>query len=329
VRAKQVIFIVSQDAKTIDAIEKPFEGSPTAFLRAENPRRAASQAKLAAPDVVILDDSLEGADWYDIYRRLSEELSFTFIPILVLLEAAKAEEAVGKMEAGLIDILIKPVNAHELKARLKAMLQVKAVHDQLDGERVELQQKLDEERRLRQELSAVNEELKRLSTTDGLTGLANYRYMRNWLSTEFEIATRYNLPLSAMMLDLDNFKSVNDRFGHPFGDFVLKGVAAIIIERSRKADFSARYGGEEFLIILPNTDGDAGANLAHRIHSGIERHVFDDGHCQVQITASLGISTHPSPNVKAAEDLIDLADRALYAAKAKGRNRVVSWREIE
>jgi len=233
------------------------------------------------------------------------------------------------MESGLIDALVKPVHVPELRARLRAMYQVKVTHDQMDTERLALQQKLDEERRLREQLSSINEELKRLSTTDGLTGLANYRYMRNWLSTEYEIATRYKLPLSAIMLDLDNFKEVNDRCGHPFGDFVLKSVAHIVQGKSRRADFTARYGGDEFLVILPNTDGTAAANLAQRIHSALEKHTFDDEHHHANVTASFGIASYPSDGASSPESLIDLADRALYAAKSKGRNRIISWREIQ
>jgi diguanylate cyclase (GGDEF)-like protein len=326
---KRVVFVVCRDEQTASAVEGAFAEGQIVVLRAENPLRAASQAKLASPDLVVLDDDLGEADWFDVYARLREELSFTFIPILVLLGAQRVDEAVARMEAGLIDILVKPLKAAELRARLKAMLQVKEIHDQLDEERALLQRRLDDERRLREQLTAINEELKRLSTTDGLTGLANYRYMRNWLGTEFEIATRYKLPLSAIMLDIDNFKAVNDAFGHPFGDFVLKGVAEIIRAQSRRADFVARYGGEEFAVVLPNTNGPSAMNLAKRIHTAINHRVFDDGHHKAQITASLGISSHPSDEAKTAEDLIDLADRALYAAKAKGRNRIVSWQDVK
>jgi len=325
---KPVVFVISQDPQTIAAIEAPFAGGNMVFAKAENVNRVPSQAKLLSPDVVILDDVFDGTDWFTIYERLMSELSFTFVPILLLLDPGRVDDAVAKMQAGLVDILVKPPKPAELRARLKAMLQVKGIHDQMDEERIVLQRKLEDERRLREQLTAINEELKRLSTTDGLTGLANYRYMRNWLTTEFEIATRYALPLSAIMLDIDNFKAVNDEHGHPFGDFVLKGIADIIRGQARRADFAARYGGEEFAIVLPNTDGQAGINLARRIHNAINKHTFDDGAHQCHITTSIGISNHPADGVRTSEDLIDLADRALYAAKAKGRNRIVSWHEM-
>ena len=326
---KPVVFVITSDKSALDILERAVRGTGMLVVAGEKADRAAAEAKLASPDLVVLDDAVEGPDWLELYGRLREELSFTFIPILVLLSAETAEESIEKMAAGLVDVLVKPLNLYELRARLSAMLQIKNIHDQLDTERIELQKKLEEERKLREQLTSINEELKRLSTTDGLTGVANYRYMTNWLSTEFEIASRYKMPLSAIMIDLDNFKEINDRCGHPFGDFVLKQVAQIITGKSRRADFTARYGGDEFLVVLPNTGGEAAANLARRIHRAIEKHVFDDGQRRAEITASLGISTYPSDGVASSQALIDLADRSLYQAKASGRNRITSWSEIE
>ena len=326
---KPIAFLISADEKTINVAKTAAQSANMALLLSQSAERAVGQAKLANPDIVILDDSVQGADWFDVYRSLSEELSFTFIPVLVVLDADKAEDAVSRMETGLVDILVRPLTVPSLRSRLKAMQQVKEIHDQMDTERLELQKKLEEERKLREQLTSINEELKKLSTTDGLTGLANYRYMTNWLATEFEIAMRYKLPLSAVMIDIDNFKQLNDRHGHPFGDFVLKGVSAIILDKSRKADFAARYGGDEFMVVLPNTPGTPAANLAKRIHKAIEGHLFDDGQHNARVTASLGISTFPCDAVTSSQALIDLADRSLYAAKSRGRNRIVDWSEVD
>lgn len=326
---KPVLFLISADAGALSVVEGLAASMGLELVHSDRTRAAVAQAKSAEPDCIILDENIAGADWKELYHSLVAELSYTFVPILVVVDAERAEDAIDSIETGLVDVLVKPPTALSLKPRVKAMLQIKQMHDELDEERAVLQQKLDEERKLREKLAGLNEELKKLSTTDSLTGLANQRYLSDWLKTEYEVVSRYAMPLAAIMMDLDNFKKVNDEHGHLFGDFVLKGIADIIREQSRRADVAARYGGEEFAVILPNTDGYAAANLANRIHEAVRTHTFDDGEHSVKITASFGISTFPSEEVTSARALIEMADRALYAAKDRGRDCVVSWSELD
>jgi len=324
---KRLVMLISREDETVRAVEEPFQGPGVEFVEVRDPARAAQEAKVADPDLIVLDDEVGPGRWSDVYSQLIDELS-SFVPILVLVDAERVSEALDEMESGLVDLLVKPIRGPLLRARFNAMLRVKEIHDQLSEERSELQEKLDQERRLREQLAEINEELKKLSTTDSLTDLANRRYLMNWLSTEFEISSRYGMPISAIMIDLDNFKNVNDRHGHPFGDFVLKSIADIIRDESRRADFTARYGGEEFLVVLPNTDGPAAANLAHRIHLAISKRTFREEDEEARVTASVGISSFPGDGVQSPDDLIELADRALYAAKSRGRDMVLSWSEI-
>ena len=160
-------------------------------------------------------------------------------------------------------------------------------------------------------------EYEQLSVTDPLTGLLNRRYLEERLAEEITRSKRHRFSMSLMMLDVDNFKSYNDSFGHPAGDSALKTVADILKETLRGADVAARYGGEEFAILLPQTSTDEAAQIAERIRKRIERTEFP----KRQVTVSIGIAGC-SNEIDTPKDLISAADVALYAAKNHGRNNV-------
>lgn len=162
-------------------------------------------------------------------------------------------------------------------------------------------------------------ELRRLSTTDGLTGLYNRRFLDDTLQKELARARRYTRPLSILMIDVDHFKKFNDRHGHEMGDRVLKAVTTAMQTTLRQQDFACRYGGEEFLGILPDT-GSAGAfDAAERVRLAIAALSIDG----LSVTASLGCASFPEIAVEAAEALVEKADAALYEAKRQGRNRSI------
>ena len=159
--------------------------------------------------------------------------------------------------------------------------------------------------------------------TDHLTGLRNFRYFTDQLNHEVLRSDQYGEPLSLVMLDIDHFKSFNDRHGHEAGNAVLRRVGEIILETLRDVDVGARYGGEEFAVILPSTPKRGALAAAERLRAGIGASEFPFAEHQSpgHITASLGIATYPAEGRNAAE-FIEQCDRALYAAKAEGRDRV-------
>jgi diguanylate cyclase (GGDEF)-like protein len=175
-------------------------------------------------------------------------------------------------------------------------------------------------------LALVNVELhhqvQRQAVTDELTGLVNHGRFQELLSTEIEQVRRYGHSVGLIMLDLDNFKSVNDTYGHPQGDVVLQQVARVLRESSRDADAPARYGGEEMALILPHTDLDGAYAIAQRVRSAIEQlripRLDDQGF--LKITASLGVSASSDGSK---DSLVAAADTALYEAKRQGKNRTV------
>ena len=174
------------------------------------------------------------------------------------------------------------------------------------------------------ELQRVNEELLRLSTTDALTGLYNRRYLMDTMAAEFARAKRYWSSLSIMMLDVDHFKQINDRYGHQVGDQVLEHLAGLLRERTRGSDIAARYGGEELTVLLPQTGLTQARSVAETLRAIVaSRPLVTAAGEQIAVTVSIGIACFPDTPVDHVERLLHYADSALYQAKESGRNRVV------
>jgi diguanylate cyclase (GGDEF)-like protein len=233
--------------------------------------------------------------------------------------AGRSSGKVEGLELGADDYLVKPFDMHELSARVKSMLRLKALQDTL----IEKNKELD---RINKELEEKRLALEQLSRLDGLTGLINRRHFEERLAGEWARSVRYRSPLSCLLLDIDHFKRVNDTWGHPFGDLVLKEVSGITRQVLRDVDVIARYGGEEMVALLPETSADEALRAAERVRSGVAAMRLV---CQtveppqvVSCTASIGVATAPSRSVTSPQHLIQLADECLYEAKQGGRNRV-------
>jgi len=241
-------------------------------------------------------------------------------------------------------VFTKPIRLLELKTTLHRVL----AHAHLEAENARLEAVLAErnhelqkvmlklktqEQRLKAELDdrlrgleEANRELERLALRDGLTGVYNRRFFEEAMRSSMAQAIRYGSPLSLIMLDVDHFKKVNDAYGHPVGDAVLKEVANLLSNGQgvgRASDVVARYGGEEFVIILPRTDKQGAAILAARLRARIARApVSVEGSAEgVAITASLGVATFPDDGADA-DTLVRMADEALFCAKQGGRDQV-------
>jgi len=167
------------------------------------------------------------------------------------------------------------------------------------------------------ELALKNKELERLAIRDELTGLCNRRKLDASFASEVSRAERYGRPLSVIMFDIDRFKTVNDTYGHPVGDIVLSETGERLRNALRSNDIPGRWGGEEFLIICPETDPGAAAQLAERLRHDYEAHAFP---VAGRLTASFGVAAHHKGQL--ANDILLRADKALYRAKNAGRNRV-------
>ena len=171
-------------------------------------------------------------------------------------------------------------------------------------------------------LRQKNEELQRLSVTDGLTALVNHRALMQRLAEEAQRAQRNNKPFVVLMADVDHFKQYNDEFGHPAGDEVLKRVAAVLKECTRTVDCVARYGGEEFAALLPETDMSGALEVAERMRARVERAEFPGR----RITLSIGVAEFPRDG-STTQKIVEVADAALYVAKREGRNQVAQAKQ--
>jgi diguanylate cyclase (GGDEF)-like protein len=166
------------------------------------------------------------------------------------------------------------------------------------------------------------QKIQQLAITDDLTGIYNKRYFKQAFAKEFERAQRYNIPLSLMMMDLDFFKRINDKYGHQLGDVVLSEFAALVLEMTRSTDIFARYGGEEFSLILPHTPLNSSIEIAERIRNRVETYAFPGEEFTIHCTVSIGLA-QMKEEYRTPEELISTADMNLYKAKTMGRNMVI------
>lgn len=252
------------------------------------------------PDYLIVDWEMPGLTGPEVCRRIREAELPRYVYTLLLTARSQMDDVVQGLEAGADDFLSKPVVSTELLARLHA------------GRRV-----LD--------LEAC---LLRTAAQDPLTGVLNRRAFFEQFAREWSRAGRYNLPLSCVILDIDFFKGVNDRFGHAVGDRVIQTVAGLMGEFSRASDYVCRLGGEEFCALLPETDESQAAVWADRVRQALPERtaaLMPDGK---PITASFGVAGR-TPQAAAPEALVDRADQALLAAKQCGRNRVIQFRSLD
>jgi diguanylate cyclase (GGDEF)-like protein len=253
-------------------------------------------------DVVLCDLELPKLDGDKLLRIKDSSPGGTNIPFLYITASTDLNRKAKLLLDGASDAISKPFHPPDLVARLKLHLKIK---------------------RLQDELVLKNATLERLSTVDALTGLRSRRFVDEVLNVEFLRARRYRTPLAVIMADIDHFKKVNDDYGHQAGDAVLRGVGEMLRCMVRSTDVAGRYGGEEFIIIQPQNTSEGSAVLAGRFRQAVEAARFEVPNGDpLQVTMSLGVSEYRRMYTSP-DDLVADADRALYAAKEQGRNRVV------
>jgi two-component system cell cycle response regulator len=313
--APKKILVVDDHADNVEVLRVRLEARGYEVQGAPDGEAALEAVEQWVPDLVLLDVMMPKVDGLEVVRRIKANESLPFIPVIMQTALDSTEKMVAGLAAGADDYVTKPINFAELEARIKSLLRIKALQDELSERE--------------QELSRMNDKLLYMSLTDGLTGVDNRRSLEQRLHEMFEHSLRLHEPVACVMCDIDHFKKVNDTFGHAAGDEVLKQFATILKESARDIDRVGRYGGEEFLLILPGTVLDAAVTFAERLRQRVEGHTFSFEGDSIQRTMSCGVAAWPHPRVTGRDVLLKAADDALYVAKETGRNKVVRFDSAE
>jgi two-component system cell cycle response regulator len=295
------VLVAEDDPITREYLTTLLRANGMQVVIAEDGHRALARARDGKLDLVLLDIVMPGIDGLDCCRLIKGFTQDNFLPIVLLTARNDTDSRVSGLRIGADDYVSKPFDERELLARINNLLRLKRLHDQINE---------------------AKERLATLAVQDELTGLYNYRYLQTRLTEEFKRAERYREPLSCVMIDVDHFKRINDRFGHDVGDRALREVSARLVKAVREIDVVARYGGEEFLLVLPSTNFSGALSVAERVWRAIGSDPFVLPDAAERVTASVGVAVYPSRDIRGKDQLVKAADRALYQAKNEGRDRI-------
>jgi len=295
------VLIVEDDREIREMVALMVRGMGYAIVTAATGREAIARLREQSADIVLLDLMMPEMDGFEFCRAVQSDPSLRDLHIIITSARDTLEDKVKGLELGAADYLTKPFSLTELQARIKV------------GERIVRYQKT---------LQEQQSQLEHLAREDALTGLANRRRFEERAKEECLRAQRYHHPLSVLLADLDHFKSINDTYGHAFGDAVLKDIGQTLLRHCRTSDLCARHGGEEFAILLPETELIEAYKVAGRLCTAVRNLVFPQPSGIMHVTVSFGAASINHDRAQTLEELLEQADRALYAAKRNGRDRV-------
>jgi diguanylate cyclase (GGDEF)-like protein len=307
------ILAVDDDAVSLRLLEHHLIGDGHAVVKASNGQEALEIALRGDPQMVVTDWNMPEMDGLALCKALRSTPAGRSKYILLLTGREEEERVVEAFDAGANDYVVKPFNPRILLARVRA------------GQRmIEMREQNELARRARErqvaEMAVLNRKLKAAAMTDVLTRLANRRYAMRRLDQEVAKAGRSGSHLSVIMIDIDHFKVVNDRYGHDIGDQVLRETAAVLKQQTRKGDVVCRHGGEEFLVICAGSTLGMCSATAERIRTAVEENSIDHG-LDRSVTVSCGVAALGG-GLLTVDELLKEADRRVYTAKARGRNQV-------
>jgi two-component system, cell cycle response regulator len=296
------ILIAEDDAMSRRLLQKTLERAGYEVQAVENGRLAQDElCRSDGPRLALLDWEMPEVDGPGVCRAVRAREEKAYVYMIFLTSKESSDDKVAGLRSGADDYLTKPFNAEELKARLRTGMRILHLEDRLVEAR---------------------EEMRFKATHDGLTGLWNRGVIMELLTRELVRAQRENSSTAILLCDIDHFKSVNDTYGHPVGDEVLREVAKRLLASVRSYDFVGRYGGEEFIVVLNNCDATSALGRAEQMREAIAgREVITKG-APLRVTMSVGLLRSVDWPGRSADSCLSEVDAALYAAKAGGRNCV-------
>ena len=311
------ILIVDDHPINLQMLLDSLQNSGYRTLIAQNGEAAIKQALFALPDMILLDVMMPGIDGFETCRRLKTYEETRDIPVIFITALIDTVDKVRGFEAGGVDYITKPFEQIELLARVKAHLELRRYQKALQRSNEQLA-------KTNAELLETQKKLELAAKTDPLTQLSNRRDMLEKLEYEKVRQKRSRRPFSLILGDIDDFKQINDNYGHDCGDSVLISMADIMRSMLREQDQLARWGGEEFLLMLPETDLYKAKLVAEKIRQAINAHAFRYNHLNFSISMTFGVSVFDTYE-KSIDECIKEADLALYKGKGQGKNQVVMF----
>lgn len=310
------VLIVEDDASMRGVVRNVLETVGHRVMEAGDGRTGMEIALEFQPQLMIVDWVMPEMSGLELTRALRQTKIGRAIYILIMTSLDDDDRLIEAFENGVDDFMNKPINPRVLAARLRAGQRVIRLQQEVDRDREEI-------RRFAAELAVSNRRLQEVALTDALTGFPNRRYAMDRIQQEWLVSSRTRRALSVMVIDVDQFKHYNDSHGHDVGDAVLRRVAAVVKGALRAQDVVARTGGDEFLVICPDTNLDAALACAERVRFAVENARTPLNGISLRISLSIGVASRDG-QMSEPDALIKRADQALYLAKDKGRNRVMS-----
>ena len=310
------ILVVDDELAIRELVGEILSGEGHEVTLAENGEDALEKFNLTWHEIVFSDirmPKMTGIELLAEVKKINENTQF-----IIMTSHASIDNSIGALKKGAFDYILKPFEDLDIvvDAANRAVANLSGIRRQ--------QYLLNTLNRQNEELGHLNKKFREMAIRDGLTGLYNHRYAKERLEAEFDRSKRFGRSLSVLFMDLDNFKFYNDTHGHQAGDEVLQMLAALMLDAVRESDTLARWGGEEFIVIAPETGEEEGCELAERVREAVATHSFPNGENQPLgiVSLSVGIASR-SDSIGSYEQLVGLADDAVYSAKDGGRNRTV------